>query len=122
MEELYQNFPEFRSAYENRIEVDVSAGEVIVIPPFVWHYVVTDELCMNFSFHSLLEQILIFSFSFLSALAVNFFTDTEPEDFSCYYHRLYADNLHNTLYHLLCGVPPKDVDHLLNEMEHLFIK
>jgi ribosomal protein L16 Arg81 hydroxylase len=119
MEEVFQKYPDFRTAYENRIEVEVHAGESIFIPPFVWHYVVTDELCMNFYFHNL--WMYIYSFFNFSALAMNFFTDMN-EDYSSLHYRNNAYRLHEMLYSLLGEVPPKYADHFLNELEHLFIK
>jgi mannose-6-phosphate isomerase-like protein (cupin superfamily) len=51
MDALFEKFPEFRKAYDERVEVDVFAGESIYIPPHVWHYVETDEFCEYFPLH-----------------------------------------------------------------------
>jgi hypothetical protein len=54
MESIFERYPDFQKAYDERIQVDVHAGEALYIPPFVWHYVETDELCTNFTLYFLM--------------------------------------------------------------------
>jgi hypothetical protein len=57
LESIFERFPDFQKAYDERIEVDIHAGEALYIPPFVWHYVETDELC-NFLY---ISKVLCFA-------------------------------------------------------------
>jgi hypothetical protein len=38
-ETLQQQFPELADALQEKIEVELNAGEALFIPPYVWHYV-----------------------------------------------------------------------------------
>jgi ribosomal protein L16 Arg81 hydroxylase len=112
MEPIFEKFPEFRKAYDERIEVHVYAGDSIYIPPYVWHYVETDEFCEYF----------LPSISFLitlSALAVNF-AGSANQDRCQDISLKQMFNLHNILHLNLLCLPPKNVAHFLQTLENIY--
>jgi hypothetical protein len=123
MEALFKKFPGFQKAYDERIEVDVNAGEAIFIPPFVWHYVVTDELSMQFllwifiSYH----QLIFFSSFLFLALAVNFAGSITTLHHNAEYIRHQLVYLHDALLVALRNLPHKHINHFVNTLEHLFL-
>jgi hypothetical protein len=113
---VLQKFPDLKDALIESIEIELHAGEALFIPAFVWQRIVSHEPG---------EQCLL--------MWINLLTFIEGVSVCYYGHMHYSTLFQKQAHHLSMKMvepelmwiaqqlPPQNVAHLLNVIEHLFV-